>query len=127
MFDGSTKAKARFGRAYRLLFVDGYNSYINIRFLNWCYDHKILVAVYPPHSTHRLQPLNVSLYSPLSSYYSQELDNWTFKTGGLFSITKRAFFGLFWPAFQKAFTEDNILSEWRKIGLQPFNPVLVLD
>jgi len=127
VFDGSTRTKARFGNAYRLLFVDGHNSHINMRFLDWCHDNKILVAVYPPHSTHRLQPLDVSLYSPLSSYYSQELDTWIFKTGGLSSMTKRAFFGLFWPAYQRAFTEENILSGWRKTGLYPFNPALVLD
>ena len=110
VFDGSTRAKARFGNAYRLLFVDGHNSHINMRFLNWCHDNKVLVAVYPPHSTHRLQPLDVGLYHPLSTYYSQELDNWIFRRGGLSSMTKRAFFGLFWPAFQRAFTKSNILS-----------------
>jgi len=33
-----------------------------------------LVAVYPPHSTHRLQPLDISLFAPLATRYSQELN-----------------------------------------------------
>jgi flagellar biosynthesis GTPase FlhF len=127
VFDKATKEKSRFGRDYRLLFVDGHNSHVNMKFLSWAEQHRILIAVYPPHSTHRLQPLDVSLYNPLSNYYSQELNNWIFKTQGLSSISKRDFFSLFWPAFQRSFNIKNILSGWEKTGLQPFNPAIVLD
>jgi hypothetical protein len=34
---------------------------------------------------------------------------------------------LFWPAFQKAFSQKNIESAWRKSGIWPWNPELVLD
>jgi len=54
VFDKYTKEKARQGRDWRLLFVDGHLSYLNMRFLNWCNRHRIYVAIYPPHSTHRL-------------------------------------------------------------------------
>ena len=74
VFDRYTKAKARHGRDWRLLFIDGHGSHVNIPFLDWCLEHRILVAVYPPHSTHRLQPLDVSLFNPLANYYSQELN-----------------------------------------------------
>ena len=98
-----------------------------MRFLNWCYDHRVLVAVYPPHSTHRLQPLDVSLFNPLANFYSQNVSNWMHKTQGFSSITKRDFFALFWPAFNRAFTPKNILSGWEKTGLQPLNPATILD
>ena len=75
VFDRATKEKARFGREYRLLFVDGHNSHVNMKFLDWCDKHKILIAVYPSHSTHRLQPLNVSLFSPLANFYSQNVSD----------------------------------------------------
>ena len=127
VFDRATKEKARFGRDYRLLFVDGHNSHVNMKFLSWCEQHKILVAVYPPHSTHRLQPLDVSLFNPLSNYYSQNLSYCIFKTRGLSIISKRDFFDLFWPAFQRAFTSKKILNRWEKTGLHPFNPAVVLD
>ena len=110
VFDPSTKKKARFGREHRLLFVDGHNSHINMRFLEYCGQHKILIATYPAHSTHRLQPLDVGLFSPLANYYSQNVSNWMHKTQGLSRLTKRDFFELFWPAFLQAFTSKNILS-----------------
>ena len=49
------------------------------------------------------------------------------RTAGLSSVTKRAFFELFWPAFQRAFVKETILSGWKKTELQPFNPDIVLD
>jgi hypothetical protein len=124
VFDRYTKAKA--GRAWRLLFVDGHGSHINMAFLQYCSDNRILVAVYPPHSTHRLQPLDVALFSPLAIYYSQELDVFIRDCQGLSSITKRDFFRLFWPAFIKAFSVDNVCSAWRRTGIHPFDPSEVL-
>ena len=83
--------------------------------------------MYPPHSTHRLQPLDVSLFNPLANFYSQNVSDWMHKTQGLSNLTKRDFFGLFWPAFTRAFTPKNILSGWEKTGLQPLNPAIILD
>jgi hypothetical protein len=126
IFDRNTRAKAGHGRQYRLLFIDGHGSHINMKFLTWCEQNKVLVALYPPHSTHRLQPLDVSLFSPLANYYSQNLNSWIFKAQGLSRLSKRDFFGLFWPAYQAAFTPTNIKSGWEKTGLQPFDPSRVI-
>lgn len=126
IFDRHTKQKARNGRDWRLLWVDGHNSHLNLRFLNWAHHHKILVAIYPPHATHRLQPLDVSLFSPLSTRYSQYLDSWFHKTRGLVGLSQRDVFGIFWPAFIDAFTKENILKAWAKTGLFPWDPQVVL-
>jgi hypothetical protein len=109
-----------------MLYIDGHGSHVNMRFLTWANEHRILVAVYPPHSTHRLQPLDVSLFSPLANYYSQELNTWLYNTGARIRMTKREFYGLFKPAFRRAMTEKNIESGWKKTGLFPFDPEAVL-
>ncbi|SMR41372.1 unnamed protein product [Zymoseptoria tritici ST99CH_1E4] len=103
IFEPLTKQKA--GRGYRLLVIDGHGSHVNMAFLQHCMDHRIFVAVFPPHLTHRLQPLN---------------------SKGLSAITKRDFFRLFWPAWKKAFTPKNIESGFRKTGLYPLDPSAVL-
>ena len=46
-----------------------------MKFLDWCEQNKVLVTLYPSHSTHRLQPLDVSLFNPLANYYSQNLND----------------------------------------------------
>lgn len=124
LFDQETRVKAK--RDWRLLFLDGHGSHLTIQFLDWCQSNKILVAVYPPHSTHRLQPLDVSLFAPLATFYSQGLDEHVRLSEGLTGVTKRDFLGLFWPTWQQAFTEANINSGWSKTGLCPFDPSVVL-
>ena len=96
IFDRETKAKAR--RRWRLLFLDGHGSHVTMKFLNYCEANKILLATYPPHSTHTLQPLDVGIFSPLSKAYSDELEAFLHASQGLSAITKRDFFRLFWKA-----------------------------
>ncbi len=98
-----------------------------MEFLSWSIEHRIHIAVYPSHSTHRLQPLDVSLFNPLASYYSTNLSNFIASTHGYIPVGKREFFGLFWPAFQKAFSKKNIDSAWKKAGIWPWNPEAVLN
>jgi len=126
VFDRYTKRKARNGRDWRCLYVDGHGSHLNMRFLNYCADHRIFVVIYPPHSTHRLQPLDVGCFGPLASYYSTNLAQWLQDTQGLCSMSKREFFSIFWPSFLRAMTEKNIQGAFKKTGLVPFNPDVVL-
>jgi hypothetical protein len=125
LFEEETAVKAK--RSWRLLFVDGHGSHVNMKFLNWCERHRILIAIYPPHSTHRLQPLDVSVFAPLAHHYSQGLDSLIRQSEGRTTMSKRDFFAIFWPAFEEAFTEKNIASAWSKTGILPFDPQKVLS
>lgn len=125
VFDKETKNKAR--RSWRLLFTDGHGSHLNMKFIEKCEELRILLAIYPPHSTHRLQPLDVSCFSPLASYYSQGLNRFIMNSAGHTSIKKRDFFHLFWEAYEKTFNERVIASAWSKTGIWPLNPPIVLD
>jgi hypothetical protein len=125
VFDKHTRAKA--GRGRRLLIVDGHSSHVNMAFLDQCDRLKILVLILPPHSTHRLQPLDCGNFLPLSTYYGQGIQGILTDSEGAVSMTKRMFFGVFKPAFEKAFSEENIRSAWAKTGIWPLNPGVVLD
>jgi DDE superfamily endonuclease len=50
IFDRHTKIKA--GNHRCLLIVDGHNSHVNMRFINYCDQNRILLTILPPHSTH---------------------------------------------------------------------------
>ena len=71
-----------------MLILDGHGNHVNIQFLNWCHEHCILVTVFLPHSTHCLQPLDVSFFGLLSQYYTQELDARQFKSQAKQSLSK---------------------------------------
>ena len=124
IFERETKPKAQ--RSWRLLILDGHGSHISMKFINYCDSHRILLAVYPPHSTHTLQPLDVCLFRPLSQAYSSQLATFMDQCQGLSSITKRDFFRLFWHAWNTAFTPENILSGFKATGLHPFNPQIII-
>jgi hypothetical protein len=115
-----------FSNHWRLLVLDGHGSHCTLTFVKWCRSNRILVAVFPPHSTHRLPPLNISLFGPLTTYYSQSQDAHSRLPQGLASVTKRDFFKNFYSAFDNAFTEVNMRSGWLKAGIEPFNPDQVL-
>jgi hypothetical protein len=70
VFDRETKARAR--QSWRLLYVDGHGSHVTLRFLEYCAANRILVARFPPHATHTVQPLDVVVFKSLSSAYSRE-------------------------------------------------------
>ena len=85
-----------------------------------------MLAIYPPHSTHTLQPPDVCMFKPLSTAYSKGLSYFMDKCQGLSSITKRDFFRLFNRAWIALFTKKNILSAFNKTGLEPWDPQRVL-
>jgi hypothetical protein len=72
VFDRYTKSIANLYK--RFLIVDGYNNYVNMRFINYFDQNRIFFAILFPHSTHRLQPLDIGLFRSLAEYYSQEID-----------------------------------------------------
>jgi hypothetical protein len=98
VFDRCTRQKARLGRDWRLLIVDGHGSHLTKDFIDYCDTHRILLAVLPPHSTHTLQPLDVVMFKPLSTAYTHHLTLHLQTTQGLVSIKKGDFFPLFWGA-----------------------------
>ncbi|EFQ94795.1 hypothetical protein PTT_07410 [Pyrenophora teres f. teres 0-1] len=120
VFDRSIKAKAR--SSYRLLILDGHGSHLTIDFIEYCDQNKILLAIYPPHSTHTLQPLDVVLFKPLSTAYLNEVSAFMERSQGLTSMSKRDFFPLFYRAWQASFKETTILKAFEATGLSPFNP-----
>ncbi|KAI1666488.1 DDE-1 domain containing protein [Pyrenophora tritici-repentis] len=90
VFDRYTKAKAR--RGWRLLILDGHGSHVTTDFIDFCDGNRIPLALFPPYSTYSLQPLDVVLFSPLSTNYTKELNRSTHRSQGITRITKRAFF-----------------------------------
>jgi DDE superfamily endonuclease len=52
---------------------------------------RILILILPPYSTHRLQPLDVGLFSPLAKAYMKRLNAYTYRGLGWVSMIKRLF------------------------------------
>ena len=125
IFDRYTREKA--GRGQRLLIIDGHQSHVNWEFLMTCDRLRILVCILPPHTTHRIQPLDVSLFQPLATAYSKNINTLMHNSEEYVHITKRLFWPLFRDAWNASFTRSNIESGWKKTSIWPFNPPIILD
>ena len=79
----------------------------------------------PPHSSHILQPLDVSCFSPLKHFYKQQVEDLSQRR--INSIKKEDFLYIYPTAHQKAFSTFNIKSGFRATGLVPFSPERVLS
>jgi hypothetical protein len=80
-----------------------------------------------PHSTYKLQLLNVGLFSPLAIAYQKELNNLMHSSSGFVSMLKRLFYSMFREVWRSAFTKTNILKAFAKTGIWPQDPRKVLD
>jgi len=75
-FEPRTCDKAN-GR-HRLLICDGHDSHCTADFLGHCIEHKILLFLLIPHSSHIVQPLDAGIFRAvklrLSGYVAPTLD-----------------------------------------------------
>jgi hypothetical protein len=97
VFNRRTNQKARLQKEWGLLILNGQGSHL-LDFIEFCEANRILLAVFLPHSTHTLQPLDVVCFKPLSSNYTSALNVHLFKTQGMLLVQKGNFFTLFWGA-----------------------------
>lgn len=109
-FGENSLSTSKVGEEFRLLIFDGHNSHVNMHFLNYCISHRIIPLCLPPHTMHRLQPLDVSLFSPYKKYYSQELQK-RFQRR-IQGIAKGNFYSILQVAQKSTFTQANIYSSF---------------
>lgn len=124
VFDRYTTAKAR--RGWRLLLLDGHGSHITADFIDFCDANRILLAIFPPHSTHSLQPLDVVLFSPLSRNYTTQLNRNSQRSQGLTSVKKSDFYSNFYAAWSSTMRQELIVKSFSATGVWPMDadPVL---
>lgn len=56
-----------------ILYVDGHKSHETLEAIELCIEHKIILDLLPPHTTHILQPLDVGYFKPFKAYWNAEL------------------------------------------------------
>ena len=110
--------------AYRLLILDGHGSHKSLAFTQYAHENKIVLLYLPAHSTHRLQPLDVAIFGPLSTYYSKSVKQFSRYNG--IGVSKREWVEWIQEAWVQATSDSNIQSAWAATGLVPFNPDRVL-
>ncbi|EDN93356.1 hypothetical protein SS1G_09222 [Sclerotinia sclerotiorum 1980 UF-70] len=116
--------KTQVGR-YRMLVLDGHESYKSPAFQEYCKEHNIILLSLLSHSSYLTQPLNIDYFGPLKYLYNQQIEN--FIKVYITHITKTEFFQAFKAVYIEAIPISNGKAGFRKAGLIPFNPEIVLS
>lgn len=111
--------------AWRLLIFDGYGSHTTKEFLDYCDDCKIICLSLPPHSSQHLQPLDVVCFQPFKHHHKAAVEQAT--RTGCTDFNKLEFFNAIKGIRETTFKRNTILSAWRKTGIWPWCPELVLQ
>lgn len=93
----------------------------NLEVIDKAREKCVVLLCFPPHTTHRLQPLDVSLMAALSIYYSSEVQRWMqLHPGRPLNIAQIG--KLFETAYMKAASVQTTVNGFRKTGIHLLNP-----
>ncbi|KJZ67929.1 hypothetical protein HIM_12682 [Hirsutella minnesotensis 3608] len=106
-------------RIYRLLVIDGFTGHTSLEFIHYCIKFDIILAIFPPHSTHFLQPLDVAVFQPLKQSQQRVLRR--ILGQGELKFSRTDFLASFHETFRDGFTAANIISGFEKTGIFPPN------
>ena len=123
VFEPNTKDRTK--GVYRLLILDGHNSHLTPRFDLFCTEHKIVPICMPPHSSHILQPLDVSCFSVLKRSYGRQVEQLIRR--GIDFIDKSDFLVSYNQARTETYLPDTIRNGFKATGLVPYDPIRVLS
>ncbi|KAL2102343.1 hypothetical protein ACEWY4_001511 [Coilia grayii] len=110
----------RYARQERplLLFMDQHEAHVGTGVVDFCRANQIEVVCLPSHTTHVLQPLDVSVYGPLKAAFTDMARCLGLVRGNL---TPRNFTPVLKVALEQACNPRNIRSGFRKTGLFPLD------
>jgi transposase len=104
-----------------LLIMDGHTSHTrNLELIDKARENNVIILILPSHCTHRLQPLDISLFKSLNWYYDEETRTWLREHGGR-AVAEEDIASIFNKAYGKAGTIKNAESGFRKAGIHPYN------
>ncbi|KAF6517714.1 hypothetical protein HZS61_003275 [Fusarium oxysporum f. sp. conglutinans] len=92
-FDVPPKERTPAEKIWRLLIIDGFTGHGAFAFREYCIKFDILVAFLLPHSTHKLQPMDVGVFQWMKNAHQKKLRQ-ALRQGNL-SFNRRDFAGAF--------------------------------
>ena len=106
--------------------LDEYSSHVTTKFQYLAFRNKVQLLYLPAHTSHKTQPLDRSVFSPLKNYFRQAT-----KALAAFSasapINKRRFLSCYLEASKLGVSTRNLISGFRNTGIWPLNPGRILN
>ena len=103
-----------------ILILDNHNSHISIETIDLSKENGVTFLTLPPHCSHKLQPLDRSVYGPFKTFYNQAANVFMVshpgKTIAIYDVAE-----LVGKAEEQTLTPRTIRSGFAASGIWPFN------
>lgn len=103
-----------------LILMDNHSSHINLKVVQFARQHSIIIVTFPPHCSHKLQPLDVTVYGPFKTKYRIAMNEWMLSNPGK-TVTIYHVGQFVKDAYLSAFSPKNITQGFLKTGIYPLN------
>ena len=104
-----------------LLIVDGHNSHVTLEVVKKSMEVGLDLVTLPSHTSHRLQPLDVSVFAPFKHGFKWYKDAWVLHNRGT-SVEKQVLAMWVSGGLQRALTLENIKAGFHATSIWPLNP-----
>ena len=102
-----------------LLILDNHENHVPLASIQLAKQNGLILLTIPPHTSHRLQPLDRSVFGHLKSKYNQAMGEWMRSNPGKI-VTIYNIPALINKAYLAAFTPGNIQAGFKSTGIYPF-------
>lgn len=104
-----------------LLILDNHSSHTSLDVYNFCKSNGIIMVSLAPHTSHKMQPLDLTFFGPLKNAFNRECDL-HLKNHAYEKITHYDLASIFNKAYIKVATMEKGISGFRAAGIWPLNP-----
>lgn len=110
----------------KLLLLDNHQSHMSLDALVYAEENGVVMLTFPPHCSHRMQPLDRAVYASVKKSYVTQCNAWSRGHVGQ-SIAIRHIPELVSASLDVGATPANIKSGFRVTGIWPFNPEIFAE
>ena len=108
-----------------LMIFDGHKSHTkSLELIDYARENGLFLLSLPPHTTHKLQPLDRAVFKPLNSHFNNACQKWMRNHPGR-RIQTENLGELFKESYLKSATLENTVSSFQTSGIVPFNSDIV--
>ena len=102
----------------QVIILDGHHSHKSLKAITMARENGVTLITLPPHSTHRMQPLDVAVFKSLKAAYNNSVDTWMRSNPGR-RVTEYEVAKLFSTAYTRSATMARAINGFRVSGLWP--------
>ena len=109
-----------------LLLIDGHSTHVRLDVARRRRENGVILFALPPHTTHKLQPLDRGCFKPLKDHFRREANHYMVENPRKF-ITRFVFGKIFGKVYANSISPSTIINSFSKCGISPYNPKVILE